>query len=389
MGCQVKPPIMGVRMGGVDIHRDLLMRGSSDGQIAIFSYVSLEDRIPRNHPIRKVKQILDKALAEMDELFDSLYASKGRASIPPEQLLRALMLQVLYSIRSERQLVERLSYDMLFRWFVGLNLDEEVWHATTFTHNRNRLITSEIVDELFGLIKQQAASKKLLSKDHFSVDGTLLEASASLKGFVPKDAANEPPDDNGPAGRNDDVNFHGQKRSNETHASKSDPDSRLARKGKGKEAKLSYCGHLMTENRHGIIVDAEVTQATGTAEREAALAMLERRRGKSPITLGGDKNYDARAFNEACRENNCTPHFACRANSSLDGRTTRHEGYGISQRARKRIEECNGWMKDIALLRKLRHRGLDRIKPMYVLGAIGYNIVRFCNIEEFWVDAIA
>jgi hypothetical protein len=245
------------------------------------------------------------------------------------------------------------------------------------------------VDELFGLIKQQAAAKKLLSKDHFSVDGTLLEASASLKGFVPRESEDQdPPDDEDPSGRNADINFHGKKRSNETHVSKADPESRLAKKGKGKEAKLSYCGHLMTENRHGVIVDAEVTSATGTAERDATAAMLERRPTKKRITLGADKNYDTRAFNKTCRENNCTPHFACRANSSLDARTTRHEGYAISQRKRKRIEECNGWMKDIGLLRKLRHRGLRRIKPMYVLGAIGYNIVRFCNIKEFWAGEL-
>jgi len=351
----------------------------------MFSYVSLEDRIPKNHPIRKVKVIFDKALADMDEVFDGLYSSVGRSSIPPEQLLRALLLQILYSIRSERQLVERLSYDMLFRWFVGLNLDDQVWHATTFTHNRDRLITSNIVDELFGLIKQQAAAKKLLSQDHFSVDGTLLEASASLKGFVPRESEDQdPPDDDRPSGRNADVNFHGQKRSNERHVSTADPESRLARKGKGKEAKLSYCGHLMTENRNGVIVDAEVTRASGTAEREAAASMLERRSNKKQITLGADKNYDTRDFNKTCRKNNCTPHFACRKNTSLDARTTRHEGYAISQRKRKCIEECNGWMKDIGLLRKLRHRGLTRIKPMYVLGAIGYNIVRFSNIEAFW-----
>lgn len=366
------------------------MRGAPDDQSSMFSYVSLEDRIPKNHPIRKVKLIFDKALSEMDEIFDELYSAVGRASIPPEQLLRALLLQILYSLRSERQLVERLSYDMLFRWFVGLNLDDQVWHATTFTHNRDRLITSDIVDELFGLIKQQASAKKLLSKDHFTVDGTLLEASASLKGFVLREAKDQdPPDDDRPSGRNADVNFHGQKRSNETHVSKTDPDSRLAKKGKGKEAKLSYCGHLMTENRNGLIVDAEVTTATGTAERDATALMLERRSGKKQITLGADKNYDTRDFNKVCRKNKCTPHFARRANSSLDGRTTRHEGYAISQRKRKRVEECNGWMKDIGLLRKLRHRGLARIKPMYVLAAIGYNIVRFCNIEAFWEGEMA
>ncbi len=366
------------------------MRGAPDNQSSMFSYVSLEDRIPKNHPIRKVKFIFDKALAEMDDVFDDLYSSVGRSSIPPEQLLRALLLQILYSIRSERQLVERLSYDMLFRWFVGLSLDDQVWHATTFTHNRDRLITSGIVDELFGLIKQQAAAKKLLSKDHFTVDGTLLEASASLKGFVPRESENrDPPDDDGPSGRNAEVNFHGQKRSNETHISKTDPESRLAKKGKGKEAKLSYCGHLMTENRHGVIVDADVTTATGTAEREATETMLERRGRKNRITLGADKNYDTREFNKTCRKHKCTPHFACRANTSLDARTTRHEGYAISQRKRKRVEECNGWMKDIGLLRKLRHRGLARIKPMYVLAAIGYNITRFCNIEAFWEGEIA
>lgn len=365
------------------------MRGSSDSQSALFSYVSPEERIPKDHPIRKVKHIFDQALADMDDVFEGMYATAGRPSIPPEQLLRALLLQVLYSIRSERQLMERLNYDLLFRWFVGLNMDDDVWHATTFTHNRDRLLSQAIVDELFGLVRQQAAAKRLLSRDHFTIDGTLLEASASLKQFVPRESVDkaEPPDQGGSGGRNADVNFHGEKRSNETHISKTDPDSTLARKGPGKEARLYYCGHLMTENRHGLIVDAELTPATGTAEREAGEAMLRRRPGNWRITLGADKNYDTHAFIETCRQLGCTPHFACRQHSRLDGRTTNHEGYAVSQRRRKQIEECNGWMKTIGLFAKLRHRGLDRVAPMYTLGAMAYNIVRLCNIEAFWEPA--
>jgi transposase len=278
------------------------LRGKNTDQQAIFSYVSLEDRIPKRHPLRDIRKIVDKAMAEMSPTFDSMYAQAGRPSIPPEQLIRAMLIQVLFSIRSERQLMEELDFNLLYRWFVGLSMDDHVWNHSTFSKNRDRLLLHDVADRFFDAIRQQAAAKKLLSRDHFTIDGTLIEASASLKSFRPKDEAphDDDPDDHG--GRNEMVDFKGQKRSNETHESTTDPDSRLARKGDGKEAKLCYAGHILTENRHGLIMDAELTQATGTAETEAGLEMLGRLPGLDRKTAGVDKGYDNRRITRGKRD---------------------------------------------------------------------------------------
>ncbi|MGI9294414.1 MAG: IS5 family transposase [Pseudomonadales bacterium] len=354
------------------------MRGQEDQQPALFSYISLEDRVPVNHPIRTIRKIVDSAIEQLDDPFEAMYSAHGRPSIAPERLIRALLLQILYSIRSERQLVERLNYDLLFRWFVGLNIDDAVWHATTFTKNRDRLLACDIAEGFFAAVSKQASAKKLLSKDHFTVDGTLIEACASMKSYRPKADEDDP---GSGVGRNPDSDFHGTTRQNDTHESKTDPDCRLAKKGPGKEAKLSYMGHLLTENRHGLIVDARVTPATGTAEREAAFDMIAVTASTPNRTLGGDKNYDTKAFIEDLRAIGVTPHLAPKLTSVLDGRTFRHAGYAISQRKRKRIEECFGWMKTVGLLRKLRHRGQAKVDWNFRLTAAVYNIVRLKNIE--------
>lgn len=353
------------------------MRGKSKDQQAIFSYVSLEDRIPKRHPLRDIRRIVDKAIAELSPTFDAMYAQAGRPSIPPEQLIRAMLIQVLFSIRSERMLMEELDFNLLYRWFVGLSMDDQVWNHSTFSKNRDRLLLHDVAERFFEAIRDQAAAKKLLSKDHFTIDGTLIEASASLKSFRPKDEA--PPDDDEPGdrgGRNETVNFHGQKRSNQTHGSTTDPDALLARKGDGKEAKLSYAGHILTENRHGLIMDAELTQATGTAETDAGLEMLGRLPGLDRKTAGVDKGYDNRRFVEGSRAANVTPHVAQKKRySSIDGRSTRHCGYAQSQRRRKLVEERFGWMKDIGGLRKLKHRGLAKVGWIFKFVAAACNVV--------------
>lgn len=353
------------------------MRGKSTDQQAIFSYVSLEDRIPKRHPLRDIRKIVDKALAELSPIFDAMYAAGGRPSIPPEQLIRAMLVQVLFSIRSERLLMEELDFNLLYRWFVGLSMDDQVWNHSVFSKNRDRLLLHDVADRFFDAIKGQAAAKKLLSRDHFTVDGTLIEASASLKSFRPKDEAPSDDDDPGdPGGRNEMVDFKGQKRSNETHQSTTDPDSRLARKGDGKEARLCYAGHIMTENRHGLIVDTEMTRATGTAEPDAALEMMSRLPGVGQKTLGGDKGYDKRRLVEGARAYDVTPHVARKAKySAIDGRTTRHAGYTQSQRRRKLVEERFGWMKDVGGLRKLRHRGLAKVGWIFKFVAAVCNVV--------------
>jgi transposase len=355
------------------------MRGPQDSQNACFSYISLEDRVPQDHPLRAIRRMVDKALAELTATFDAMYAQTGRPSIPPEQLLRALLLQILYSVRSERLLMQELDYNLLFRWFVGLKIDDPVWHATTFTKNRDRLLRHEVAEGFFAAIHQQADARQLLSKDHFTVDGTLIEACASLKSFRPKGEPDE--DDEGPGGRNRPRDFHGEKRRNATHESRTDPDARLARKGDGKEARLCYMGHLLAENRHGLIVDAELTQATGTAEREAGLTMLSRLPGTDRKTVGGDKAYDTYGFVEGVRALEVTPHVACREGTSLDARTTRHEGYQVSQRRRKMVEERFGWLKDVGLLRKLRHRGLAKVRWIWKFTAAVCNLVLMRNLE--------
>ena len=309
----------------------------------MFSYLSPETRVRKDHPLRAIRKMVGEVLQRLSPLFDKMYASDGRPSIPPEKLLRAQLLQMLYSIRSERLLMEEIDYSVLFRWFVGLNLDEEVWDASTFTKNRDRLLDAEVAKEFLAQVVEQARGKGLTSDEHFTVDGTLLEAWASLKSFQLREQKNPPPpEDPG----NPTVNFHGEKRSNQTHASKTDPDAKLARKGAGKEAKLSYSGNLLVENRNGLIVNAEVFEANGTAERDAALVMLEQIPGTKRVTAGGDKGYDTADFVAECRNLKVTPHVAQNlerpGGSAIDARTTQHVGYAISQRKRKRIEECFG-----------------------------------------------
>ena len=322
----------------------------------------------------------DEALASMSERFDGMYAKSGRPSIPPEKLLRAQLIQMLYSVRSERLLMEEIDYSMLFRWFVGMNLDEPVWDVTVFTKNRNRLLEGDVAREFLAEVVRQAESKGLTSDEHFTVDGTLIEAWASLKSFQRKGEKKDPPDDSG----NPNVDFHGEKRSNQTHQSTTDPDALLARKGNGKEAKLSYNGNVLTENRNGLVVNTETLQANGTAERDAALRMLEQIPGADRVTVGADKGYDTKDFVAECRHLNITPHVAQNVNrnggSAINGRTTRHEGYAISQRKRKRIEECFGWMKTIALVRKVRHRGIEKVGWLFTFAAAAYNLVRMRNL---------
>jgi transposase len=353
-----------------------MMRGIDYQQGDMFSYLSPEQRVRQDHPLRTVRAMTDEILERMSPLFDAMYAEGGRPSIPPEKLLRAQLLQMLYSVRSERLLMEEIDYSILFRWFVGLNLDERVWDATSFTKNRDRLLEAAVAKEFLAQVVERARGGGLISDEHFTVDGTLLEAWASLKSFQPKDKQDPPPDDPG----NPTVDFHGQKRSNETHESKSDPDALLARKGKGKEAKLSYDGNLLVENRNGLIVNAELLQANGRAERDAALLMREQVPGDGRITVGGDKGFDTAEFIDQCRHMNVTPHVAqnngrC-GGSAIDARTTRHAGYEVSQKKRKRIEECFGWLKDIALLRKLKHRGLFKVSWVFTFAAAAHNLVR-------------
>ena len=337
------------------------MRGDDQQQSHVFSYLSPEARVRKDHPLRAIRTMVDEVLTQLSRRFDSMYARVGRPSIAPEKLLRAQLLQMLYSIRSERLLMEEMDYNLLFRWFVGLNADDAVWDATVFTKNRDRLLEAEVAKEFLTRVVEQARAKGLTSDEHFTVDGTLLEAWAGAKSFQAKDKQPSPPDDPG----NPTVNFHGEGRSNETHESKTDPEALLARKSGGKESKLSYSGNLLVENRNGLIVDAEVFQANGTAERDAALVMLEQIAGTKPVTVGGDKGFDTFGFVAECRNLRVTPHVAQnekrRGGSAIDGRTTRHLGYARSQRKRKRIEECFGWLKTIALMRKVRHRGVSKV----------------------------
>lgn len=357
------------------------MRGEDQQQSHMFSYLSPEARVRKDHPLRAIRAMMDEVLSQLSRQFDSMYARVGRPSIAPEKLLRAQVLQMLYTIRSERLLMEEMDYNLLFRWFVGLNADDEVWDASTFTKNRDRLLEADVAKEFLAVVVEQARGQGLISDEHFTVDGTLLEAWASAKSFKPKEEKQgSAPDDPG----NPTVNFRGEKRSNETHESKSDPEARLARKGAGKESKLSYSGNLLVENRNGLIVDAEVFQANGTAERDAALIMLEQIAGTQPLTVGGDKGFDTRDFVKECRHMRVTPHVAQnverRGGSAIDGRTTRHPGYAISQNKRKRIEECFGWLKTIALLRKVRHRGVSKVHWIFTLACAAYNLVRMRNL---------
>jgi transposase len=351
------------------------MRGWDMRSEVLFSYVNSDKRVPKDHPLRAILRIVDQPLVALSPEFDGLYAKFGRSSIPPERLLRALLLQAFYSVRSERQLMEQLEYNLLFRWFVGLSLDDEIWDVTVFTKNRERLIEGDIATKFMAAVLEQEAVKKLLSSDHFSVDGTLIEAWASMKSFRPKDGSGEPP----ASGRNGERDFHGEKRSNETHASTTDPDARLYRKSSGQPSKLAYLGHVLMENRHALVVDTRLTLATGTAEREAALEMVAARPGTHRITLGADKAYDVAEFVADLRDRKVTPHVAqntANRRSAIDGRTTRHAGYTISQQVRKRIEEGFGWTKTAAGFRKTRHRGLARVGWMFTLTATAYNLIR-------------
>jgi transposase len=356
------------------------MRGIDHQQADMYSYVSPESRVRADHPLRAIRKMADEALKNMTERFEAMYAKTGRPSIPPEKLLRAQLVQMLYSIRSERLLMEEIDYSMLFRWFVGMNLDEPVWDATVFTKNRNRLLEGDVAREFLCEVVKQAQAKGLTSDEHFTVDGTLIEAWASLKSFQRKDGNIQPPDDPG----NPTVNFHGEKRSNQTHESTTDADALLARKGSGKEAKLSYNGNLLTENRNGLIVNTEVFPANGLAERAAAMAMIEQIPGDQRVTVGADKGYDTRGFVAECRHLHVTPHVAQNTKrsggSAIDGRTTRHSGYAVSQKKRKRVEECFGWLKTIALMRKVRHRGIEKVGWVFTFAAAAYNLVRMRNL---------
>jgi transposase len=353
------------------------MRGGDKRTGELFSYVDLEKRVRSDHPLRAIRGLVNEALVALEHEFSALYAPIGRPSIPPEKLLRAMLLQAFYSIRSERQLMERLEYDLLFRWFVGIGVAAAVWDHSVFSKNRDRLLEGDMAAKFLAAVLDQPQVKKLLSTEHFTVDGTLIEAWASLKSFKPRDGSDEPP---AGGGRNAETDFHGEKRSNETHVSTTDPDARLYRKGPGKEAKLCFIGHGLMENRHGLLVDACLTPADGHAERVAALAMIEPRADRPcAITLGADKAYDAEDFVNELRSMTVTPHVAQNTSgrsSAIDARTTRHGGYAVSQRVRKRIEEAFGWIKTVARQEKTKFRGRGRVGWAFTFAAAAYNLVR-------------
>ncbi|CAJ0855759.1 hypothetical protein AMST5_04209 [freshwater sediment metagenome] len=362
------------------------MRGGDERSGALFSYVDLEARVPKSHPLRVIRALANDALAALAGEFSALYASTGRPSIPPEKLLRAMLLQAFYSIRSERQLMERLDFDLLFRWFAGLGIDDPVWDHSVFSKNRDRLLDGDVAAKFLAAVLAQPRVKRLLSNDHFSVDGTLIEAWASMKSFTLKGADESPenkmddPPSGGGRSRNREAHFHGEKRSNDTHASTSDPDARLYRKGAGKEAKLCFIGHALMENRSALFVDACLTKADGHAERVAALHMIEPRADRPRrITLAADKGYDAEDFVNELRSMRVTPHVAQNVSgrsSAIDRRTARHAGYGLSQRIRKRIEEGFGWIKTVAGQEKTKFRGCDRVGFAFTFAAAAYNLVR-------------
>jgi len=352
------------------------MRGADQKQEAMFSYVSPEKRVPSEHPLRPIREMVDRVLKEMSPRFARLYAKVGRPSIAPERLLRALLLQIFYSIRSERLLMEQLDYNLLFRWFVGMEMDERVWDHAVFSKNRERLLNEEIAEAFFQRVLKIA--QPYLSDEHFTVDGTLIEAWASHKSFRPKDE--EP----GTGNRNGEVNFHGETRSNDTHQSTTDPEARLYKKSKGSEAKLSYLGHGLMENRNGLLVKTRVTLAGGTAERDAALAMAKEMAGRKGLTLGGDKNYDTQDFVRALRSLQVTPHVAqntTNRSSAIDRRTTRHAGYAVSQQKRKRVEQSFGWMKIIGMLRKVKLRGREKVGWLFTFVGAAYNLMRLQRLQ--------
>ena len=359
------------------------MRGSDQTTGALFSYVDLEGRVPAGHPLRTIREIVNGALVSLDAEFEALYEGTGRQSIAPERLLRASLLQAFYSVRSERQLMEQIDYNLLFRWFVGLGIDDAVWDHSTFSKNRDRLLDADVAAKFLEAVLRHPKVKRFLSDDHFSVDGTLVEAWASMKSFRARDGSDEPPS----GGRNGDQDFHGKTRANDTHASTTDPDAKLFKKGAGKEAKLCFMGHALMENRNGLVVQAHLTQASGTAEREAAIVMLDQQSPGSTrrITLGADKGYDAACFVGELRQMVVTPHIARhdaptktgkRRRTSINGRTTRHPGYAVSQRIRKRIEEAFGWAKTIGGLAKTKLRGTKRVAFKFTFTMAAYNLIR-------------
>lgn len=358
------------------------MRGEDISQPKLFVTTTVTDFVPKHHPLRSLRKLLDAALEELDLHFDEMYSDLGRESVAPERLIRASMLQVLFTIRSERQLVEQIRYNMLYRWFVGLEIDDAVWHHSTFTKNRERLLEHEVLPELFDAVLRQARKRHLLSDEHFSVDGTLIDAWASHKSFRPRDEE----DDDGPQGRERD--FHGERRTNETHVSRTDPDSEQMRKGKGKESRLRYGVHHLTENRHHLVVSVKTTKAANATERDAALEMLAELPGEQRKTLGGDKGFDTFGFVEECRALNITPHVAQntarKGGSAIDGRTTRHLGYAISQRKRKMIETTFGWAKQYGGLRRMMYRGFDRVAAVVTFTVTVFNLLRISNLERQW-----
>ena len=359
------------------------MRGADERSGTLFSYIDVEARIPEAHPLRAIRIIVNAALADLDAPFEAMYAPIGRPSIPPEKLLRASLLQAFYTIRSERQLMERLDFDLLFRWFVGLGIDDPVWDHSVFSKNRDRLLEAEIAAKFLAAVLTQPEVKRLLSNDHFSVDGTLVEAWASLKSFKPRNGGQEPP--SAGESRNEEVDFRGEKRSNQTHASTTDPDAMLYRKGPGMEAKLCFIGHALMENRNGLFVDARLTKVSGHAERLAALDMVEAYADRpNAVTLGADKGFDAADFVMELREINVTPHIAQNTTrrSAIDRRTTRHPGYDMSQRIRKRIEEGFGWMKTIGGIQRMKYRGREKVAWTFTFTAAAYNLIRIPKLME-------
>ncbi len=355
------------------------MRGSTDPQLAMLSSLSTEDLIPADHPIRKIRVVVDAVLAELDPVFDEMYAPAGRRSVPPEQLLKSTVLMAMYSIRSERAFCERLNYDLLFKWFLDMRIDQPAFDATTFSKNRERLLEHEVADEFFEAVVRQAKLRRYMSSEHFSVDGTLLKAWASHTSFKPKAGPPSEP----PAGRNSEVGWHREKRSNETHASTTDPEARLYKKSNNTPATLCYSGHLLMEHRSALIVDAELTTADGYAERATALEMLARLPTTARRrTVAGDKAYDTKGFVAGVRELGFTPHVAQNTRvSAIDGRTTRHGGHVVSQRIRKRVEEPFGWAKTIAGGRQLRYRGRDRNRAWFKMIAAVYNLIRIAALD--------
>jgi transposase len=351
------------------------MRGSDKTSGSLFSYVDVEERIPSKHPLRTIREIVNEVLASLDGELAKLYETTGRESVAPERLLRASLLQAFYTIRSERQLMEQLDYNLLFRWFVGLGVDDPVWDHSTFSKNRDRLLDADVAAKFLEAVLRHAKVERFLSDEHFSVDGTLVEAWASMKSLRAKDGSDEPP---GP-GRNGERDFHGQRRCNDTHASTTDPEAKLYKKARGREAKLCFMGHALIENRHGLVVQADATAATGTAEREAALAMIHAQAPgtTNQLTLGADKAYDAREFVADLRQMCVTPHVAQKARSSaIDGRTTRYAGYAMSQRKRKLVEEVFGWGKTVAGIAKVKMRGLARVRYHFTFTMAAYNLIR-------------